>query len=117
MLKPSKKNIRKWVDALRSGEYKQTTGSLHDADGYCCLGVACKVFIPAEKLKKDEDGCIHGFMPLDQNYAPRWLTFINKDFDRLTEAELTALNDECEFSFDEIADLLQAVYIEKVLEG
>ena len=29
----------RWVAALRSGEYPQTTGCLRDADGYCCLGV------------------------------------------------------------------------------
>ena len=38
-------NAKKWVAALRSGEYKQTTGRLHSEDGFCCLGVACVVFI------------------------------------------------------------------------
>lgn len=35
----------KWTAALRSGEYKQTSGCLHDtARGtYCCLGVLCRV--------------------------------------------------------------------------
>lgn len=33
----------KLVAALRSGEYKQTTHSLHDNHGFCCLGVACAV--------------------------------------------------------------------------
>lgn len=45
---PNLTNIRLWIDALRSGEYKQglnrlTTilpdGTQHD----CCLGVACKL--------------------------------------------------------------------------
>lgn len=35
--------LRTWVDALRSGEYLQTTGKLHDSVGYCCLGVACEL--------------------------------------------------------------------------
>ena len=36
---------KKWLKALRSGEYKQGMGELYDAmeDTYCCLGVACKV--------------------------------------------------------------------------
>ena len=34
---------RLWVEALESGDYKQTTGRLHDDDGYCCLGVACEI--------------------------------------------------------------------------
>lgn len=36
---------KKWLEALRSGEYKQGTGFLYEAneDRYCCLGVACRV--------------------------------------------------------------------------
>jgi len=33
----------KWVAALRSGEYKQTTGYLKLDNNYCCLGVLCEV--------------------------------------------------------------------------
>lgn len=33
----------KWVTALRSGEYRQTTGELKDEYGYCCLGVLCDI--------------------------------------------------------------------------
>lgn len=34
-----------WVKALRSGEYKQTSSTLHERtdNTYCCLGVLCKV--------------------------------------------------------------------------
>lgn len=31
----------KWVQALRSGDYKQTTGHLRTDEGFCCLGVLC----------------------------------------------------------------------------
>jgi hypothetical protein len=34
---------KKWVEALRSGEYKQAKGRLMKHGGYCCLGVLCKV--------------------------------------------------------------------------
>ena len=40
---PNKENIRKWVEALRSGDFPQTTSTLADSDGYCCLGVACDI--------------------------------------------------------------------------
>src|SRR4051812_34484552 len=41
-----------WVKALRSGEYKQTKGALHTADGaFCCLGVACDLALKAGALK------------------------------------------------------------------
>lgn len=32
-----------WVEALRSGKYKQTSGHLKDKRGYCCLGVLCEI--------------------------------------------------------------------------
>lgn len=34
---------QKWLAALRSGEYSQTTGVLHDDKGFCCLGVLLDV--------------------------------------------------------------------------
>lgn len=46
-------NARKWVRALRSGKYKQTKEVLHrvtkrgkkEVHTYCCLGVACELYI------------------------------------------------------------------------
>ena len=34
----------KWIEALKSGKYKQTKGTLKDEHGYCCLGVLCEIF-------------------------------------------------------------------------
>lgn len=34
---------RKWIEALRSGKYKQGRALLCGAEGYCCLGIACEV--------------------------------------------------------------------------
>ena len=39
----NKENIQKLVDALRSGEYRQTGGMLRRGDSFCCLGVACDI--------------------------------------------------------------------------
>ena len=39
-------NQRKWIAALRSGEYEQTQGCLRDNDGFCCLGVAVNALVP-----------------------------------------------------------------------
>ena len=38
-----KENRKKWVDALRLGEYKQAKQALKTDEGYCCLGVACDI--------------------------------------------------------------------------
>ncbi|QGT54329.1 hypothetical protein b3_0085 [Synechococcus phage B3] len=35
----------KWVAALRSGEYQQTTGNLRDEKGFCCLGVLTDLYL------------------------------------------------------------------------
>jgi hypothetical protein len=37
--------MSRWADALRSGKYPQSTGSLRNARGWCCLGVLCDVAI------------------------------------------------------------------------
>lgn len=37
-------NARKWVEALRSGEFEQAQARLRDDDSYCCLGVACELY-------------------------------------------------------------------------
>src|SRR4051812_4302141 len=34
---------QKWIEALESGEFKQTTECLEDETGYCCWGVFCKI--------------------------------------------------------------------------
>ncbi len=39
-----KANRKKWVAALRSGEYKQGKGCLENANGeFCCIGVLAKL--------------------------------------------------------------------------
>lgn len=38
---------KKWVEALRSGKYKQGEGYLRSADDkFCCLGVLCDIVSP-----------------------------------------------------------------------
>lgn len=32
--------FNEWIEALRSGKYKQATGRLCNGEGYCCLGIA-----------------------------------------------------------------------------
>jgi hypothetical protein len=35
----------RWIEALRSGKYGQTTSHLSDKEGFCCLGVLCDLYI------------------------------------------------------------------------
>lgn len=41
----NKEAVKELVNVLRSGKYRQITGTLRDeSDGRCCLGVACDVY-------------------------------------------------------------------------
>ena len=57
-----KKTFKKqWVEALRSGKFRQGAGALYEDRTYCCLGVLCKVSgMDARSIRKvtdpDEDG-------------------------------------------------------------
>ena len=45
-----------WCEALESGKYSQTQKHLCNKNGYCCLGVACEIFIEHETgLEKQID--------------------------------------------------------------
>jgi hypothetical protein len=51
---------KQWLEALESGEYRQTVEKLHDDKGFCCLGVACEILdIPSAKKGSTwmYDGC------------------------------------------------------------
>ena len=111
----TKKQAQKWANALRSGKYDQTVGTLQDELGYCCLGVACKIFIPKTKLQV-QSGFLKGALPMDQKKAPKWLKIINDNFVHYLGHELSDLNDNEGFNFDEIADLIELVYVHKALD-
>ena len=49
---------RRWVEALRSGEYEQGNLRLRDDGAHCCLGVLCDVHDPTGWV---EGGARDGF--------------------------------------------------------
>lgn len=130
---PNKENIRLWVDALRSGEYEQTShklakrdylgdGKFGDKIKYCCLGVVCEVAIKngVEVDRKEVGGHIqfdnHGAM-LPRSVAV-WLGFeaiehgdpvISVDGIRATTA-----NDTHGWTFERIAEALEERYLADV---
>lgn len=56
ILKMNPEVKKKWLKALRSGEYKQTVGVLHKkGGGFCCLGVLTDLYL---KEKGIEDGWV-----------------------------------------------------------
>lgn len=47
---------REWVEALRSGKWRQAKGVLKNGDSFCCLGVACEISGLGEwKVPEEED--------------------------------------------------------------
>jgi hypothetical protein len=101
---------QKWVEALRSGDYKQTKGMLRRTtpeQSYCCLGVLTDLYI------KENNGNWN-------NYAGKTsLTHSVKEWAGLKVNDPTLTrnhgniisciiaNDKCGYGFNKIADLVE----------
>lgn len=104
-----------WLDALRSGKYRQGQGQLRQTDGnghnrFCCLGVLCDLAVKDGGPKwNSERG--------PENHAAEPSAKILK-FMGLTDNEvndLIGLNDDELRNFKEIADYIEHVIMpEKV---
>ncbi len=112
---PTIKEVKKWVKALRSGKYTQARGRLQREEGFCCLGVACKIFHP--EYQKNE-GLLYGGTPKINYGASRWLASINSDLKQKLGVGFVDLNDDKQYSynFNEIADVIELVYIHEALK-
>lgn len=113
-------NAKKWVAALRSGEYKQTTEVLYNKteDAYCCLGVACMVYEQetGNMLTKDlevEQGFDESLRAFPE--VQEWLGLNGEEgyFNQIERGKryaktLTTLNDSEGYSFEDIADVIES---------
>lgn len=133
----TKSEARKWIRALRSGKFKQGQGALCKDGKHCCLGVLCEInkeinkeaifanihyngscfilpFDLALKYSLEEsgvflkDGTYVDFAKLNDYglhyYDPR------KKHRALLTDNIHLAQDP--FTFDEIADIVQAIFIE-----
>jgi hypothetical protein len=121
---PNKENIRKWVEALRSGKYTKGVENLRNInDEYCCLGVACDVSRVAEWKRGEEDAqSVFSYLTPTKNataYLPievqQWLG-VDEDDVRLysgggKKEKATYLNDNRGFTFLEIADCIERTFL------
>lgn len=127
------------IEDLRSGDFNQGAGYLHrnDKDTYCCLGVACErltrnglLTSDAERISSDpgERGIMTSYALDDLRIESRELPFgvkfpeymgIRGSYgmlptpfvDKFSKAlDLAELNDEG-FSFSQIADVLEYLYV------
>jgi hypothetical protein len=105
-LEEMKANRRKWVEALRSGEFKQATGTLHSpaGGGYCCLGVAASILgIPDEDLMPGSPGVEYAYSQV-QNSLGLCDALGSFGYDR--HEGLARLNDDGKL-FDTIANIIE----------
>ena|SRR5271166_6400443 len=93
---------KKWVDALRSGNYLQGMGWLAYEGRYCCLGVLCDVVDPT---KWDRKGVTDVYEGLNGALPPSVMKKAGLSGD--VEHMLVQANDEAQYSFSEIADFIE----------
>lgn len=125
----------KWVEALRSGKYLQGKHSLRTVDDkFCCLGVFCDVIDPTAWHDHDLDAKpsatrwsigmkdggeipeknfptlpfrIAAGWPLDCSDPDVCVNLSTDDPQSSHMHSLSALNDSGQFTFNEIADLIE----------
>tara|TARA_R100001086_G_scaffold249569_1_gene189758 strand:+ start:521 stop:910 length:390 start_codon:yes stop_codon:yes gene_type:complete len=123
---------KRWINALRSGEYKQGTGTLYNinTNSYCCLGVLKKI----ENLQESEPNFLYDSYKkvglktgVGEIYGNIWDMHT---YNQSSYISLTNLNDNGlehdnlynltkkftrePFTFDEIADIIQIEYVEGI---
>lgn len=122
MTKEQEKNVRAWVKALRSGEYKQGQGQLRKYNSFCCLGVACEISgssyegdraYPSQEIATQIYGLQTrgGALELtpDCPHYQRIADFYDPYGGGvgITNVELAGLNDGPGLTFDQIADIIE----------
>lgn len=119
MMPKINKLAREWVDALRSGDYEQTSSVLCSSnESYCCWGVLCDLIDPDgwvvqadnehswEEYSWEINGETFTELPPPEVYA----------LVGMTEREMTGLVDlnDSGNTFEEIADEIERILGDKV---
>lgn len=100
----------RWVEALRSGNYKQGKQALYHAGRFCCLGVLCDLAVKDEAVEKSGEGFgseKDGFAKLLPPTSVLKWAGVERGFTRDVLNDLATKNDDG-VSFAEIADAIEA---------
>lgn len=93
----------KWLNDLRSGKYKQGSETLRHKDYFCCLGVfadGMNGMMWVEEPSGHYKYFVNGF-----HYSSGLPTTI---LPIEVQSELMFMNDELNYSFDQIADVIES---------
>jgi len=111
-------NLKKWIDALRSGDYKQGMYKLRSrAEEYCCLGVACDVYanehddeeVSSWRIRNNQSWEFGSFTNILPEEVASWMGF-NGDNSVNMQDEVIYLNDREKANFNTIANFLEKTY-------
>ena len=107
---------RKWVKALKSGDYVQGQGRLRSSTNeFCCLGVLCNLHaqefpeLAATQKTKSRYFGSSGYLP---DIVQEWAGIADRDvfFDCESVPPLVEMNDKLGYSFDKIANVISKNY-------
>lgn len=116
-------NAKKWIAALRSGEYKQGRQKLLTPEGgFCCLGVACDLYRKetGEGQWRVDGLSGNNIFVVNGEYSVYWTPETIKEWlglktergmfydDAGEEQNLTILNDGAGLSLEEIAKVIES---------
>ncbi len=97
----------KWLEALRSGKYKQGRDTLCDGTGYCCLGVLSDI---QGRLTKDKDNDYYydgnNCVELGHDNPVNFVNYYAAIQQLGTNYSLASLNDRGA-TFEEIANIIE----------
>ncbi len=104
--------IQKWIDALRSGDYKQCKDQLKIGARFCVLGVLCDLHAKetGEEWKQVIDGQEYQYQSYMEEPPPLVELWIGKEFMKKLnsqEIDIMCCNDSG-MSFEDLADLIEA---------
>ncbi len=108
---------KKWIAALRSGEYNQCTYGLRNKDNeFCCLGVAVDIMAPSTWLKTLNSDGFYSYRSLgstgliSNDEFNRFVPFYiqNRLPFHVSVDTLIALNDDEGYTFAQIADIIES---------
>lgn len=120
-------NAKKWVEALRSGEFEQGRGCLCKNKRYCCLAVGI-VIAQRNGVHVREATSMTGKVAFDDDayYVPeavrKWLGLasFSGSYGENRSRGLDSDNDSMGFSFSQIADIIESepegLFVEKEAE-